>query len=260
MTTGLAKSLAKSLAFSLAPPLTTLVSARGVTGLWWSEQGVTTTAAGKVSAWSALVGGGSVAQGTDANRPAYGTVTSPRGQRGIKFDSTASTRLFGAITGMAPLVGTGSYSALSVYRAAGPASTNGVWGVGVSGSGEASCLEGCFTSAGLDQRLRRNAAAGTTTNASLVAIPTTAPGVVTTTYDGAAYTSKINGTASLTAAANTRDTTGADQVNMGCWRVSGSNISFTSSTLWLVLVSSVVWTAGEEAAYIAAARDLCGVY
>lgn len=239
-------------------PLQILLAAPGADAFFDADwlAGLTKDGSDKVSAMLSRIGSHTVEQATAGNQPTWGA-TSPSGKRGITFTGGSGHRLVDPLTTLGALyTGTQAYSALWVARFSAPGTgTQSVWSIGASGSTTHVFHEGCENTTAADQRIRFTAAAVNTSNTGTA--HTTTIVCATTLFTGSAYSSWLNGTASISAAANTRSST-VDQLAIGTRRISGAFGSNFTGEFYGLIISRTQWTTAQRQALEQAAKQYWG--
>lgn len=190
-------------------------------------------------------------QATDAQKPVWGA-TSPTGRRGATFAAASTRRLVGTTARLPDLLdGVTAYSCLWVATFSGFAAARAVWGVGDSGSSPNCIIDSANATTGLDNRARGDGSATTGNNGGAHG---TSIVVSSTVFTGAAYSSWLDGTASVSSAANTRSIA-VDTFVMGCRRLSGAYNAGMDGVIYALLVApGIQWTTAQRQSYEAAAR------
>lgn len=239
---------------AVAGPAQWLATLRGATGLvamFYPEQAssVTKDGSNNVDALAPIVGTASLTE-TSTNRPVWGA-TSPTGRRGITFTAASSQRLKESSSALAAIIdGSQAYSSLWVAKQASAGATAALWSAGSSSTTD-SIYEGVVSTGG--ERHRRFQTAATQNDGSALG---TSIAMVSAVYTGSAYSSWLNGTASLVAAANVRAPT-CDMFSIGC-QVSATPAGHWGGDFWLLMLSTSQWSTAERQRYESAARALLG--
>lgn len=236
-------------------PLSILLAAPGADVFYDADYlaGITKDGSSKVSAMMSRIGGHTVEQATAGNQPTWGA-TSPSGRLGITFVAASNHRLVDPLTTLGALYdAVQAYSALWVVKFTTAAANQAVFGFGDSGSSANTIVEGTNSSS---QDVRIRTATSSTTNASVATHSTTIV-CVTSLFTGGAYSSWLNGSAALSAAANVRSPT-CDQFCIGARRLSGAfGLPFGGEFYGLILSRSQ-WSTGERQTLEAAAKAYWG--
>lgn len=205
--------------------------------------GITKDGSEKVSALLSRVGGYTVEQATAGNQPTWGS-TAPTGVRGISFVAANSHRLVDPLAALGGLYdATQAYSALWVVKFTTAAANQAVFGFGDSANSANTILEGSNSSS---QDVRIRTATSTTTNTN-TGSPTHSSTIVcaTSLFTGSAYSSWINGVASLAAAANTRSAV-CDQFVLGARRLNGAFGLPFGGDFYRLILSRTQWSTSQR--------------
>lgn len=238
----------------LNPHIRTMLGAPEAVALFYGDYGVTRDGSNNTDALASRIGS-AVVTGSGATRPVWGA-TSPTGRRGLTFTSASSQKLTETSSALAALLdGSQAYSALWVVKFATP--TDGlqhlVWSCATA-AGTDYIQEGLTATTAVDRRSRRDGA-GITSVGGIAHSATIV--CATSVYSGSAYTTRINGGASMTAQANTRAPTCTEFI-LGGFRSAGTYSSFLNGELYCLLLATTAWTTQQCQDQEAAAKAYWG--
>jgi len=237
--------------------LRTLLAAPGAVAIFDGSYApsITKDGSNRVASWASRVGVHTVTQGTDANKP-VANVTSPSGRAGLAFASASSQYLLDPLQVLGALfTGATAYSALVVAKFTATTLTQAMWSLGTAASTTHYIYEGTNNGGSNPERVLRFDGGATTNTGTLTHGTNTF--CKTTVYTGAAISTWVDGVASSAAAANTR-APAVDTLVVGTrWASAASNNPFGGSMFMLILSTSQ-WTAGQRQSLEAAARSYWG--
>lgn len=232
--------------------LTTLLNATGAILFLDASYGVTKNGSNQCASLLSRIGTYTVEQATDALKPVHGGVTSPTGKAGLAFVAASSQRLSAPDSVLAGILdGSQAYSALCVFRQGSTGSNRACWGAGSTTTNH-SIYEGVSSTGG--ERCRRFDAAATQNDGSALG---TAIALKTSVYTGSAYSTWLNGTASLAASANTRAPT-CDNFTLGGFMATGALSGFWDGDFYALIIALSQWSAAERQSYEVAAKAIWG--